>query len=94
MKIEDAMLFWSEDTKEVVVASKHENKEHLNGYFFSTGACYREWDALTNKQRMIVFLVNAFKQSRLCSIPIENFKKEFMKIDQMVKYFSNGGWPY
>jgi hypothetical protein len=93
MKIKEAMLIWNEDTKDVVVASKNEKRTDLDGYFFSTGACWTEWHDMTTEEQMIVFLVAALKHSTINNIPIGNFKKALLEIDEIVESFSEGGWP-
>ena len=92
MNLQDSMLLWNEETKEVVVASSKE-KTNLDGFFFSTGACWTEWAGMSVEERMIVFLVAAIKNSIICNIPIESFKNELLKIDQIAESFSEGGWP-
>lgn len=93
MKIKDAMLLWSEDSKDVLVASKSEPRSDLSGYFFSTGSCWTDWNELNNDERVIVFLTTAIKQSLICDIPIASFSRELKKIDEIVSSFSENGWP-
>jgi len=92
MKIKDAMMLWDEETRDVAIAQRGPDK-HGRKLWHSTGACWSFWKDMDNNERMILFLVTALKQSTICNIPIGNFKKALMDIDEIKECFIEGGWP-